>query len=176
LSAEWNESKVIATQLRGDAAVNLRAVADDLTRVVGPLAPTGRTYSFFVDEEPSDGERTHWYRFQLIATARELGYFFNPSIFHTWTRLILEAEGRSEILISFHGIGHQYRGLLVASACYFRRDITGEHERNVTDITPLSEEAFQINYREQSSALRERFQRWLDPVLVTGFEIFRRGL
>lgn len=176
LSDEWDESKVIANQLRGDAAITLRAVADDLSRVVGPLAPAGRSYSFFVDEEPNEGERTHWYRFQLIATARELGYFFNPSIFNGWVRLALETEGRSEILISFHGIGHEYRGLLVASACYFRKDVTGEHERNVTDVTSLSEEAFQINYREPGSTVRERFQRWLDPVLVTGLEIFRRGL
>jgi Fic family protein len=176
LRNEWDHAKELADILRADATVILDGVASDLKNVVGPLAPRGKSFEFFVDSEAGDGERSHWFRFQLIATARKLDYFVNPSIYHTWVKLGINTDSRAEILVSFHGIGHEFRGLLVASACYFRRDVTEENERSVTDVTSLADEPFQINYKEPAAELRERFSRWLDPVLVTGLEIVRRSI
>jgi hypothetical protein len=83
---------------------------------------------------------------------------------------------QAEILISFHGIGHEFRGLLAVSASFFRREATEEREREVADVTPLTSEIFQINYREESEAASDRFRYWLEEVLVKGLELWRVGL
>jgi hypothetical protein len=46
----------------------------------------------------------------------------------------------------------------------------------VADVTPLSSEIFQINYREKPEAAAERFRYWLEEVLVKGLELWRAGL
>ena len=50
--------------------------------------------------------RRSWHRAQIIRAARDLGYYANIGEFSAWRRLVLETEaGRSEIVLSFHGIG-----------------------------------------------------------------------
>jgi hypothetical protein len=46
----------------------------------------------------------------------------------------------------------------------------------VSDLTPLTDEVFQINYQEELRDARVRFERWLDEALVRGLESWRRGL
>jgi hypothetical protein len=129
-----------------------------------------------VDSEFEGGQRGHYFRWQIIETAKHLDYFANSSVYRAWTRLILRADSQAEILISFHGTGHEFRGLLAVSASFFRREATEAGEREVADVTPLSSEIFQINYLEDPEAAAERFRYWLEEVLVKGLELWRAGL
>ena len=59
---------------------------------------------------------------------------------------------------------------------FFRREDTAERERQVTDLTSLTDEVFQINYVEDRREALTRFERWLNDAVVTGLETWRRGL
>jgi len=176
LRKEWDGAKGTARHLWTVANDEFDNLSAHLTQEIAPLAPPSRKYSFFVDRDEPNGARSHWFRYQIIQTARGHGYFANPGAFHCWVRLAMETDGRSEILISFHVIGHEFRGVLVATACYFRRDISDENESGAVDVTGLTDEPFQINYRESVQEAEVRFRRWLDEVTVTGLEMFRRSL
>jgi len=176
LRQEWNRSKSTADELLDEAKQRLGDIVDLLKEQIGPLAAPGQQFQFFVDHSQVGDDRSHWFRFQLIQTARALGYFANFGVYHKWARLVLDTEGRSEILVSLHGIGHDYRGLLVGTACYYRRDVSGDDQLNVSDVVPLCDEPFQVNYKEPVDEARQRFEAWWSPVIVTGLEAVRRTL
>ena len=80
---------------------------------------------------------------------------------------------RSELLIAFHGIGHEFQGVLVCSACWFQRVETEEGGRGIGNIEPMVDRVFQINYEEPLEQAEERFLPWLEQSIVRAIEIWR---
>jgi hypothetical protein len=79
-------------------------------------------------------------------------------------------------LLSFHVLGHEYRGLLVCSACAYHKDVTEEGNTSPSDIQALSESPFQFSYADEEHHLIERFRGWLEDALVTGLEYWNSSL
>jgi Fic family protein len=173
LRREWEKAKTVAGNLHSFACKRLEEVASRLSEEIGEYSAE---YRFFTDSASQDGPRNYYFRRQIIDAARVLGYFTNTGEYRAWTRLVLDTESRAEILVSFHGIGQEFRGLIAVSACFFRREQIDEGERESSDFTILSDDVFQINYREEESRTRERFERWLEQCLLKGLEIWRKGL
>ena len=175
LRRDWERAKDLAGQLQRVLKERLDRVVASLEAEVGPLLPSHR---FSVDNEPPGGVRGYYFRGQIIETARRLssGYFVNTSEYRGWTRLVLRADTQAEILFAFHGIGREYRGLVAVSACFFRRELTEDRERQVTDLTPLTDDIFQVNYREAPVQAEMRFRQWFEVVLTEGLEMWRQGL
>lgn len=173
LRREWQQAMSNAANLQEVAANRFKAVAERLQDEIGHYS---RDYWFNVDSEPDGGARSHWFRFQVIETAKAIGYFANPSVYRSWLRLMITTETRAEILLSIHGIGHEFRGVLAASMCFFRRQDAGDAEREIADVQPVTTEVFQINYQEDAEQARQRFETWLDEGLVRGLEVWRKGL
>lgn len=171
--AEWEKAKASAGRLQEIAMGRLQEIADRLLEETKPLIPRVR---YFVDGEPPGGTRGHYFRSQIIETAKQLGYYANLIEYRAWTRLVMKADSQAEILLSFHVAGQDYRGLIAVSAFFFRRDETEEGERQIADVTPLSSDIFQINYLEPEATVGARFREWLEDVLVRGLKIWRAGL
>ena len=120
--------------------------------------------------------RRRWHRAQIIKAAKDLGYYANIGEFSAWRRLVLETEtGRSEIVLSFHGIGREYRGLVGVSLCFYRKPETDEGHSMIEDQHTVSRELFQINYLESVEAVQARFDPWLDKYLLQALDLWRRG-
>jgi Fic family protein len=169
----WESVKTTAASLLSSAERRLREVAAKLEEETAPLLTGAR---FWAESEPEGGDRAYFFRRQIVETARSLGYYANTRAYRAWARLALDTGPRAEILISFHGAGHEFRGLLAASACFFRREETDEGDREITDVTPLTGDFFQLNYRETPHDAQSRFEPWLEDALVEGLELWRRGL
>jgi len=174
LQAEWEHSKDLAATLQADADRRFAEIAAKLAREIGTY---NRSYRFRSDAEPFEGARDHYFRWQIVQTAKKLGYFANTAPFYrAWSRLILTTDAQAEVLVAFHGIGHDFRGIMAASMCFFRREETEDGEREVGEVVVLPTEVFQVNYRETESTVRDRFSEWLEEGLVKGLEIWRIGL
>ena len=173
LWAEWEKAKELAAQLQEDAHTRFSEVRDKIEADLGP--DLGR-HDFFVDEERAGGGRSQFFLGQIIGSAKRLGYYANLSTYASWLRLVLRTENQSDILLSFQGIGFEYRGVLGASMTFFRRTETEEGDREVTDEITVSPEVFQFNYREDEATVRLRFGHWLEENLVHALEIWRAGL
>jgi len=176
LKEEYAKAKEYAGSLREDAIDFLDDISNTLGRDLAPHVPRGKEFESFVDEGVAGSERDHWFKYQIIEVAKELEYFANMSIHHDWARLGIDMDGRSDILISIHGVGKEFRGLLAATACFYRRDDSDGTDTTISDVKALCDEALSINYHESLPEVRTRFQRWIEPVLVKGLEVFRRGL
>jgi Fic family protein len=174
LREEWERAREIAGVLIDDAHDRLEKIAARLRREIGAY---NESYRFFADREPFDGDRDHYFRWQIIQAAKKLDYFANAAAgYRAWTRLVLSTDTQAEVLVSFHGIGHEFRGVLVASIVFFRREETEEGEREVANLVVASDEPFQINYLEDVAQTQDRFARWLDQGLVAALEVWRSGL
>jgi hypothetical protein len=174
LRGEWEHAREIAKTLLEDAHDRLEQVAARLKHEIGSY---NASYRFFADRERFDGDRDHYFRWQIIQAAKKLDYFANASPgYRAWTRLVLSTDTQAEVLVSFHGIGHEFRGVLVASMVFFRRDETEDGEREIADVVVASDELFQINYLEDLAQAQDRFARWLDQGLVAALEVWRSGL
>ncbi len=49
------------------------------------------------------------------------------------------------ILISFHRLGHEYRGLLDCSACAYHKNNTEDNSYNISDIQSLTDLPFKFS-------------------------------
>jgi hypothetical protein len=170
---EWQNSKQSAGGLQEAAEKRLKAIEGQLSAEMTQLLPQAH---FSVESEPANGTRSYYFRGQVIEVARRFGYFANTNEYHAWTRLVLRTNIQSDILISFHGSGYDFRGIIAVSACFFRREATEEGEREVRDLVPLSTELFQVNYREKEKDVLPRFEGWLEDAIVKGLEIWRQSL
>jgi hypothetical protein len=170
---EWQNSKQSAGILQEAAERRLLAIAGKLSAEMTQLLPQAH---FSVESESANGTRSYYFRGQVIEVARHFGYFANTNEYHAWTRLVLRTNIQSDILISFHGSGYDFRGILAVSVCFFRREATEAGEREVKGLIPLSTEFFQVNYREKEKDILPRFEGWLEDAIVKGLEIWRQSL
>jgi hypothetical protein len=131
----------------------------------------------FVDSGADDDlERRSWNRWQIVQAARELGYFAGLREFACWVRLgIVTESGRSEILLSLHQVGPEYLGVVGGSVTFYRRQESAEGERHAVDLQVVSDDIFQINYKESPEPVSQRFSRWLDNALIRALDAWRRG-
>lgn len=131
-----------------------------------------------LDSADAQDERAGYYRYQIIQTARQLGYYANLSNFRSWVRLAIRPDDtQTEILISFHVLGHQPRGVMIASACAYRRYSSDDGDTSqVVDLQPLSQTPFEFTYQEEEEALQKRFAVWLDDVVIIGIDYWRRSI
>jgi Fic family protein len=171
--AEWEKAKETARRLQDVTEQRLEEIVTSLERETSGYLPGAK----FRAETVRHGEgRDYYFRGQIIDTARHLDYYANTQEHRAWSRLVLRGDVQAEIVVSVHGTGHEFRGVLAVSACFFRREETEEGERQIVGLTPLSDEIFQINYRENEVAAVDRFRDWLEEALVRGLELWRKTL
>jgi hypothetical protein len=130
----------------------------------------------FTVSAPEGDSKSYYHRYQVVETAKQLEYFANLRPYHTWIQLVINIESSTTILLSFHVLGHEYRGLLVCSACAYHRDNTEEGERNMSDIQPLTDSLFQFSYADEESNLVARSKQWLENTVVTGLEYWNDSI
>lgn len=167
------QAKRTARMLHELTNARLESVATKLQADLGSLSAD---FHFRVDSEADEGHRRHYFKGQVIEVAKGLDYFANISVYHDWSRLILRTDDQSEILVSFHGIGYEYRGVLAASVGFYKRVETEEGERETTKTTNACDTVFQINYLENPETTRTRFEQWLQDALTRAMEMWRTGL
>ena len=170
---QLEKAKRTARTLQAFTVTALEEVVDKLRTEIGPLSPS---FQFRVDSESDEGARRHYFRGQIIEAAKSLGYFANVGVYHDWARLILRTDDQSEVLVSFHGIGHEYRGVLAASVAFYRRVATENSERETTEAIVACENVFQVNYIEEEDTARTRFGRWLREAITKALEMWRTAL
>ena len=168
LARNMIQAKDHAQSLWNHAGNVFSRTTNQLSRVINPYPHKRKVFHDSSSPEEMTDRRS-WHRFQIIGTAKDLGYYANIGEFSAWQRIVLETEsGHSEVLLSFHGIGREYRGVVGVSLTFFRKP-------EIEDRSTISKELFQINYLESLEAVRTRFDPWLDKYLLQALDAWRRG-
>ena len=170
LVGEWESAKSIATHLCDKSESRLTMVAQELHTAVRDILEHAE---FFADRASNAGHNSHYFRYQIIQTAKALGYFANTHAYRSWSRLVMKNANQTELLIAFHGIGHEFRGVLACSATWFQRVETEAGEREIGAVTPVADRVFQINYKESQEAAEERFLPWLENAIVHSLDLWQ---
>jgi Fic family protein len=163
----------LAANLFKIASARLNDIEDEIRLSVQSLVNDAQ---IFTVSSPNNDSKSYSHRYQIVEVAKKLKYFANLRPYHTWIQLVINVESSTIILISFHVLGHEYRGLLVCSACAYHRDNMEEGERNISDIQPLTDSLFQFSYADEESNLVDRFKNWLENVVVTGLEYWNDSI
>ncbi len=170
LTDEWNTVRDKAEYLRQGAETRMNELRTAIETHLGTILDHVQV---FVDGESDHGERSHYFRPQIVAGAQALDYFANLESYRAWVRLVIHNANQSQILLSFHGIGREFRGVLACSAVFFQRVQMDREERETGSAHVLARSLFQINYREDLASIEERFRVWLEECLVSGLNTWR---
>ena len=129
-------------------------------------------FTFFVDQEHDQGDRSHWFQNQIVSTAKKLDYYANTSHYRSWSRLVMKDGSQANILVSFHCIGFLFQGVLACSATWFQRVPRDDGGNDTQGEATLSDEVFQINYKEPLADIEIRFRDWLEAAIERGLALW----
>ncbi len=171
LEEEWDAAVESARRLHQHAASRLKEVLVSLDGL-----SLDNEFTFFVDGAEDGESRSHYFRNQIVSTAKELGYWANLRNYRSWVRLVIKDGSQGTILVAFHGVGYEFRGVLMCSATWFRRVPVEDGEVETEGNTPLCDTAFQINYKEGVGQAKERFEDWLESAIARGLALWESTL
>ncbi|MCM0589856.1 MAG: Fic family protein [Gloeotrichia echinulata CP02] len=168
-----NKAESFAANLFDIAVLRLEEVAEEIKLSVQNFVSNAEVFTVAARVEDP---RSYYHRYQVVETAKQLGYFANLRNYHTWIQLVINVETSTTLLLSFHVLGHEYRGLLVCTACAYHRDDSEQGERNISDIQSLADSPFQFSYADEEENLIERFKQWLEDIILTGLEYWNNSI
>ncbi len=169
LAKEWGTAVENAERLREMTKTRVTEVCDKLAATVGDY----QEFRFFADDETDKGGRSHYFHRQIVTSAKALDYYANTRQHRSWVRLGIGDGRQSNVLFSFHGIGQQFQGVLACSASWFQRVPSDEGTETAGD-SPLCDEVFQINYKEDIAEIEVRYADWLERALERGLAMWER--
>jgi Fic family protein len=162
-----------ASSLFEIASNRLQEVTDEIKLSVQNFVDNAEIFKIAT---PVNEPHSYYHRYQVVETAKQLGYFANLRNYHAWIQVVIDVETSTTLLLSFHVLGHEYRGLLVCTACAYHRDDSEEGERNISDIQSLTDSPFQFSYADDQENLIERFKQWLENVILAGLEYWNNSI
>jgi Fic family protein len=160
-----------AEALKTKTSERLEALAQNLVQQLPDL-----NLGYGAKIENSDANNNHWYRKEIIDTARTLGYFANLPVYRSWSSLSIRTAVQTRLVISLHGLGPAPLGLLAVSAFLGSLD-TDKANVNASEQfehTVVCSEVFQCGVSESMQSLDQRFGIWLEETLVIALEQWRR--
>jgi len=158
-----------ATALHGIASTRLAEMCSEIDRAIGD--PSLGLGAFVAAGEPDHPNRKHNY-VQIVACAKKMGYFANFHEFQSWVSLNIQTDHRTDILLSFHGIG-KAPGVMGCAAMIYERQPNDEGGWTLSPAEPLSREPFEFARAENPEHVIARFQEWLQDVTLRGLHIWR---
>ena len=168
-----------ASTLFDVASAQLQEVASEIRLSIQDFVDDPQVFTV---SSPAGDPKSYHHRYQIVETAKQLGYFANLRSYHAWIQLVIDVEASTNLLLSFHVFGHEYRGLLVCTACAYHRDRddSDESDRNISsiisDIQSLTDSPFQFSYADEEENLVRRFKQWMEDIVVTGLEYWNKSI
>lgn len=174
VESEFSALKSYAKTLADVAISKFQGVKTDMEALFSAL-PQSPMIRF--DFAPDDDPRTYYYRYQIVETAKILDYYANLNDYKSWICLSIWAEDvTTQILLSFHNLGREYRGVMICSACAWRKSsIEDTNSAIIQNLEPLSYPPFNFTHSEAIGSLTARYQKWLDEIILLAIAYIRKG-
>lgn len=163
--AELRHVNAVATELRTMAHTILE---QSFAEVKPTLSEIGEPTIYVRDGGP-DKDNAHWYKFEVVQSAKEAGKFANFSEDHYFIRgLIRVNTERLTFVVSFHHVGRELTGIMEATAFSKLESYDDAEDReSISERFSLcSVEPFVFTHLTKVCDVSESFGRWLDAALA----------
>lgn len=163
--AELRHVNQIARELRDQAQASLHSSFQEIELTVADAGPT----EAFVQAGGSDRSNAHWYKFEVVTSAKEAGKFANFSEDHYFIKgSIRAARERLVFVISFHHVSRELTGIMEATAFSRLESYEDSEDRESVDekFFVCSMEPFVFTHKTNGNEIRDSFTRWLDQALA----------
>jgi fido (protein-threonine AMPylation protein) len=163
----------LAIALREQSHQFIQSKLEELRDEFRKAAPKGSSISLNVIDGGPENDKAHWYRSDVIETARAAQQFANFDQNHYFTQGTFKLGGaRMKFVVSFHHVGIVLNGIMEATAfakLQFDDDPTSP-EGNGELFRQCSIEPFAFTYLTKFENVRDAFQKWLDVSLALGLK------
>lgn len=164
-NAELRRANFVARELRSQAHTAVGVVFDQLGAAVSEVAePEIR----IIDGGP-DYKNVHWYRNEVVASAKEGNKFANFTEDHYFVKATIRAEReRLVFVISFHHVGRELSGIMEATAFAKLESFEDSEDRQLVleNFFVCSLEPLVFTYKTAIGDIEAAFSRWLDSALA----------
>ena len=143
------------------------------------FSETGHTLTSFIDRG-GPGEKEHWYRNQVVQTARNSGHWANLNEHRFFVKLVLTPDRQSRkprlvFVVSLHHTGRQQTGIMAATAfaiiVQYHNNVSDSVEETPTDefidctLAPLT-----FTWENDADTLLPRFREWTEQSLAIALQ------
>ncbi len=161
------EQVALAQCLKVFAQEKLESTALAVNRELSALDQNYRAYV-----ESDQKLNAHIFNHQVTAIAQQAGYYADTRTYGSWVCLHIREERETRLVLSIHALGANFLGLMAVSAFIEYRDPGGA----IDSPHSLAREVFQFSVQDAEQPTLERFQLWLDAVLLAGLNSWRNQL
>jgi hypothetical protein len=161
----------VAVVLRDQARITVAQRFADLRNALGG----GSQPAPKVENGGADHGNSHWYKYQVIQTAKEAGKYANFAQNHYFTKgAVTINDERLVFVVSFHHVGYELTGVMEATAFaqLEPQDLVDDRDSLAEGFRSCSVEPFAFTYMTKPKDVESSFLRWLDAALAVAFKEF----
>lgn len=161
----------VARALRGRAAGAIKSALEDLEKTVGEVAQARAS----VTVGGPDRHNEHWYRFDVVQSAKASAKWVNFAEDHFFVKGALRADNlRLVFVTSLHHIGRELSGVMEATAFAWLESFESPDESAPSPRQSFvaSLEPFVIAWNTDADEVLPLFEQWLDSALGVAFKEF----
>ncbi|MDA0206172.1 MAG: Fic family protein [Acidobacteria bacterium] len=166
---ELRQVNEIAIALRAQARTTIGQTFELLRESVpGSVEP-----HVFMTEGGPDRDNAHWYRHDVVQSARVAGTFANFNEDHYFMKgAILVERERLVFVVSFHHVGRELSGIMEATAFSRFESMENSEDRDMVskDFIVCSMEPLVFTYKTRQQDIADSFARWLDASMAIALQ------
>jgi prophage maintenance system killer protein len=163
--AELRQVNSVALELRARGRTLLEKSFQEINSAVSKVGEP--TVKF--DNGGPDLGNAHWYKFEVVQSAKEADKFANFAEGHYFIKGSIRVNtDRLIFVVSFHHIGRELTGIMEATA--FSKLVSYEDSDDWDSVSErfslCSVEPFVFTHNTKASEIEDAFDRWLDQALA----------
>ncbi len=163
--AELRHVNSVAIELRAKAHMQLE---QSFAEIEPTLSEVGEPTIYVRDGGP-DWKNAHWYKFEVVQSAKEVNKFANFAEDHYFVRgLIRVNTERLTFVVSFHHVGRDLTGIMEATAFSKLESYEDSEDRESASerFSLCSVEPFVFTHKTKVNEIADAFSKWLDAALA----------
>ena len=167
--AELRHVNSVALELRTQARTLLELY---FAEIKSTLDAVGEPRILILDGGP-DRENSHWYKFEVVQSAKDAGKFANFAEDHYFIRGSIRVNReRLTFVVSFHHVGRELTGIMEATALLKLETYENSEDReSVSERFSLcSVEPFVFTHQTKVHEITDAFAKWLDQALAVAIK------
>jgi Fic family protein len=121
----------------------------------------------------SNTENSHWYKWQIVEMGKRDDYYVNTSALAEWAALKIKEKRSAGIIVSIHGMGYEYQGVVGVQAFIEYREPGEDGDSKRVDKLA---DVFSFAPYEPDKSIFERYRKWLHEAVLAGLDAWKTSI